>query len=278
MNAHNSPIIDLGNWLEQPAGSYIRAWEQAKLDQLTVDIFGFHALQIGLPQIDALRANRMPHQWQSDCYLRNKNPAEKVAVVHDFAELPFDAQSMDLVVLPHVLEFANEPHQILREVERILIPEGRVIVCGFNRRSLWGARHFGARMIGHSYMPREGEFISSTRMKDWLKLLNMEIEKVEFGCYGFPFKTQQWLERFQFMENLGQQWWPYLGAIYMVQAVKRVKGMHLIGPVRKRKSILSVSPVAVSNRAKKVTHSKHLSHSNHSNYNEKINIQNYAED
>ena len=252
----NDPIIDLGTWLEQPAGSYIRAWEQTLLDQLTADIFGYHALQIGLPQIDALAANRMPHKWMSDDVEPSKihqGEHSSVVLVHDFAELPFDSQSIDLVILPHVLEFAAEPHQVLREVERILIPEGRVIISGFNRSSLWGARQKSGRITGQYFLPKEGEFISAARMKDWLKLLNMEVNQADFGCYAPPYATEKWLDRFSFMEKMGSRWWPYFGAVYMVQAIKRVKGMHLVGPVLKRKRFPRGHAVQVANKMKNQT-------------------------
>ncbi|MFZ6772579.1 class I SAM-dependent methyltransferase [Undibacterium sp. SXout7W] len=247
-------IIDLSTWLEQPAGRYILDWEQVLFDELTVDIFGFNALQIGLPQINALRASRMPYRWCSDVAVSSQGLGsllQKIAIVHDFTELPFDSHSVDLVVLPHVLEFAKEPHQILREVERILIPEGRLIVSGFNRNSLWGARQFTGRIRGHYFLPQEGEFISFPRLKDWLKLLNMEVERSDFGCYVPPFSTEKWLNRYQFMEKAGQRWWPFFGAVYMLQAVKRVKGMHLIGPVRKSKRVSRASVMPVTNKAKK---------------------------
>ena len=249
----NDSIIDLESWLEQPVGSYIRAWEQTLLDHLTADIFGYHALQIGLPQIDALAANRMPHKWMSDDIEPSKlrdGKHSSVVLVHDFAELPFDSQSIDLVILPHVLEFAAEPHQVLREVERILIPEGRVIISGFNRASLWGARQKTGRLTGQYFLPKEGEFISAARMKDWLKLLNMEVNQANFGCYVPPFETEKWLKRFSFMEKMGHRWWPYFGAVYMVQAIKRVKGMHLIGPVLKRKRLPRGHAVQVANKMK----------------------------
>ena len=136
--ASEKSIIALDGWLQTPAGLYVRAWEQQCLDSLTVDIFGFNAVQIGLPQLDALAASRMPSKWLLDARLPSRPPQEsRLTLVSAFDELPFDSQSLDLVVLPHVLEFAAEPHQVLREVERVLIPEGRVIVCGFNPASLW---------------------------------------------------------------------------------------------------------------------------------------------
>jgi SAM-dependent methyltransferase len=172
-------------------------------------------------------------------------------VVHDFAELPFDTHSIDLIVLPHVLEFASEPHQILREVERVLIPEGRVIISGFNRASLWGARQAMGRLSKNYFLPKNGEFIGHPRLKDWLKLLDMEVGSSDFGCYAPPFKTEKWLQRYGFMEKAGQRWWPYLGAVYMLQAVKRVKGMHLIGPAWKQKRVSHAHALPVANKSKK---------------------------
>ncbi|CAN5407402.1 class I SAM-dependent methyltransferase [soil metagenome] len=244
-------IIALGPWLETPAGSYLRAWEQARLDELTVDIFGFNAMQIGMPQINALQANRMTNKWLSDTRVSAQPRAGNlvpVVVVHDFAELPFASQSLDLVVLPHVLEFAEEPHQVLREVERVLIPEGQLIVSGFNPASLWGARQVAGRISGTHYLPREGEFISLPRLKDWLKLLNMEVNPGHFGCYAPPVVTEKWLNRFSFMEKAGNRWWPYFGAVYMLQAIKRIKGMRLIGPVWSKQNAAAPQGVPATNK------------------------------
>ncbi|HEX8957434.1 MAG TPA: methyltransferase domain-containing protein [Burkholderiaceae bacterium] len=248
-------IIALGPWLETQAGSYVRAWEEARLDELTADIFGFNAIQIGLPQIDALRSNRMQSKFLSDTHLPATEAAEgrpRVAVVHDFAELPFASQSLDLVVLPHALEFADEPHQVLREVERVLIPEGQVIVCGFNPASLWGARQVTGRLTGSHFLPLDGEFIGLPRIKDWLKLLGFEVNRGHFGCYAPPFTSEKWLNRFAFMEKAGDRWWPYFGAVYILQAVKRVRGMHLVGPALKRKTAKAAQGVPVANQLRKI--------------------------
>ena len=226
-----NPIIALGPWLDSAPGVYVRQWEQACLDQLTADIFGFNAMQIGLPQINALHANRMPNKWLADTHVTQASGRiASVAIAHDLAELPFASQSLDLVILPHVLEFSSEPHQVLREVERVLIPEGQLIICGFNPVSLWGVRQLSGSLSGAPFLPLDGEFISMPRLKDWLKLLNMEVSRGHFGCYAPPCRTEKWLQRFSFMEGAGQHWWPFLGAVYVVQAIKRVKGMRLIGP------------------------------------------------
>jgi SAM-dependent methyltransferase len=246
-------IIALGPWLDTPVGTYVRAWQQARLDMLTADIFGFNAVQIGLPEINALQANRMPNKWLTDTQLpvATEGMQSPIVVVHDFAELPFASQSLDLVVLPHVLEFAEEPHQVLREVERVLIPEGQVIICGFNPASMWGLRQVAGRLTGAHFLPQDGEFISFPRLKDWLKLLNMEVNRGHFGCYSPPCMTEKWLTRFAFMERAGDKWWPYLGAVYIVQAIKRVRGMRLIGPAWAKKPATAPQGVPATNRIHK---------------------------
>lgn len=251
---NEKPIIALGPWLETPPGSYVREWQQARLDMLTADIFGFNAMQIGLPQIAALKANRMPNKWLTDSCLPSANEdgtPSPIVVVHDFAELPFASQSLDLIVLPHVLEFAAEPHQVLREVERVLIPEGQVIISGFNPASMWGLRQVAGRLSEKHFLPQNGEFISLPRLKDWLKLLNMEVNPGHFGCYAPPCTTDKWLQRFSFMESAGERWWPFLGAVYIVQAIKRVRGMRLIGPAWSRKPATAAHGVPATNRIHK---------------------------
>lgn len=246
-------IIALDNWLQSPAGAYVRAFEQACLDELTVDIFGFNALQIGVPQLDALAASRMPNKWQAATRTSNADELAfavggKIAVAVDVEELPFATASLDLVVLPHVLEFALEPHQVLREVERVLIPEGQVIICGFNPASLWGMRQGVRRVTRSDYLPESGEFISMPRLKDWLKLLNLGVTRSHFGCYAPPCRTAHWLSRFSMMESAGARWWPYLGAVYVVHAIKRVKGMHIIGPAWNKKASKRSAAVPAANR------------------------------
>ena len=59
----NAEIIGLTDWLKTPPGAYLLDWERVRFDEAVSDVFGYHALQLGLPQLDALQANRMPHKW-----------------------------------------------------------------------------------------------------------------------------------------------------------------------------------------------------------------------
>jgi SAM-dependent methyltransferase len=153
-------IAGFSAWLETPQGQYVLGWEQARLDNLLADIFGFNAVQIGFPQVDFLRANRMPFRFYCCDHAG-------VAVKSDPHHLPFATNSLDLVVLPHVLEFDANPHQILREVDRVLVPEGSAVVTGFNPFSLWGVRRLIAGR--HGPAPWQGRYISVPRLRDWFR-------------------------------------------------------------------------------------------------------------
>lgn len=259
--SHRESIIALSKWLETAPGRYVLAWEQREFDALVADIFGFNAVQIGLMELQALRSNRMPFVFAaaepvadetkplSDAAVVCRDGASKaVARIHiSLEELPFASQSMDLVVLPHALEFAEDPHRVLREVERVLMPEGQVVISGFNPISLWGLRQIVGRTFDAPFLPREGQFLALPRLKDWLKLLGFEVHRGHFGCYRPPFSAERWQARFGFMEGFGDRWWSYCGAVYMVHAVKRVQGMKLIGPAwkeRKRMPVAALQPSA----------------------------------
>lgn len=217
------------------------------MDLAVADIFGFHALQLGLAELDALAANRMPHRW-----LATHVATVGASIVTDFSALPFPANSLDLVVLPHALELTADPHTTLREVERVLVPEGRVVICGLNPLSLWGLRqrraHFYHRLgFGHMFLP-QGEFIGYWRLRDWLRLLGFEVEVSRFGCYRPALSREKWLQRFAWMDWAGRRWWPILGAVYFLVAVKRVHGMTLLSPAWKTSKGLTSAPVSIANK------------------------------
>jgi SAM-dependent methyltransferase len=257
----------LTDWLKTPPGEYLLAWERAQFDQTVSDVFGYHALQLGFAELDALRANRMPHQWLAvpslqhalsrrtalDASGSRQNAQALAALVTDASALPFAANSLDLLVLPHTLELSQDPHATLREAERVLVPEGRVVISGFNPTSLWAMRqrraHFYQR-FGKSalFLPEAGDFIGYWRLRDWLRLLNFEVESGRFGCYRPAFETDKWLARCAWMDKAGGRWWPIFGAVYFLVAVKRVRGMRLLEPAWKTRKVVASAPAVVANK------------------------------
>jgi len=231
----------LSEWFATPQGGYVLSREQAYFDRTVSDMFGFNALQLGLPEHDFLRSSRMPLRLTGA-----DQAGAQVMLCSD--ELPFDCDSLDLVLLPHILEFAEHPHQILREVERVLMPEGNLIISGFNPRSLWGLRNtLGGlrRALGSKQdYPWGGHFIALPRLKDWLELLGFEVVGGRFAAYAPPFHQAKWLERFAFMEAAGDRWWAVSGGVYFLHAVKRVQGMRLIKPQWNAGLVRKLLPVA----------------------------------
>ncbi len=222
-------IVELAEWLNTPAGQYVQRWEQKKVDAMVANVFGYHAIQVGLPHYDFLQANRIPYKGRTRLCGEAEPNLPGAALFAEPENLPFDSQSIDLLVLPHVLECSTAPHQVLREAERVLMPEGRVVISGFNPWSLWGAHE---RVPGlDPIMPVPAHMqVSLARLKDWFKLLSFEVDRGHFGCYAPPCLSNKWLERWAFMEAAGDRWWPVCGAVYMVSAVKRVAGVRLVGP------------------------------------------------
>ena len=224
-NSNDTPSVerrrDARPWYDTPLGRYVLEREQVYIDNAVSDIFGFNALQCNLPQYDLLRASRIPHHF-------TLGPYRPARLISDFDCLAVANQSIDLVLLPHVLEFSSAPHQILREVERVLIPEGHVLITGFNPFSLWGAYHALHRR-GDEY-PWRGKFISLLRLKDWLALLGFEVVAGKLACYAPPLQSEKWRAHFNFMEAAGDRWWPLGGGVYSLLAKKRVHSMRVILP------------------------------------------------
>ena len=214
-------------------------WELAQFDNAVDDAFGYRAVQVGLPATDFLRRNRIPFRFGVAL-----EPGAAVAA--DPLQLPLASQRADLVVLPPSLATPSAPHHVLREAERVLMPEGQLVVSGFNPLSLWRLRQmFSGR---HADAPWDARFISLLRLRDWLRLLGFELNGGVFGCYAPPCAQPKWLARFAFMEKAGARWWPIAGGVYVVRAIKRVQGMRLVTPAwrkeRARRRRALAAPIA----------------------------------
>jgi SAM-dependent methyltransferase len=219
------PSTTLAQWFATDLGNYLLAREQAYFDQAVADIFGYHAVQVGLPECPFLAQSRIASRWTLDY----DPPADVIADPHG---LPFAENALDLIVLPHALEFTDDPHLMLREAYRVIRPEGQIVIAGFNPFSLYGAkRYFGRAQTP----PWNGNFIALYRLKDWLTLLGFEVVGGRLDAYAPPFTSQKWLHRFSFLEAAGDRWWPISGGVYFLRATKKVLGMRVLTPAWERR-------------------------------------------
>ncbi len=216
------------HWIESPLGSWLLEQEQCWMDESLEDIFGYNALQIGPAKLDSLRSNRIQCKarlcFSSKTTKKNRYPNTLIVSPE---LLPLESQSIDLLVLSHVFESVKNPHQFLREAERVLIPEGKLIICGFNSFSLWAVyRKFNK----DEFIEGMNNWIGISRLKDWCELLDLKIVGGEYSTYLPPINSKRWIKKFQWMEHAGARWWPTTGAVYYLTAIKRNSSINLIEP------------------------------------------------
>lgn len=216
----------LREWFDSSLGRSVQAQESHRLREVLPTLYGTVAVQLGqLGCHDLLEASNAPAH-----FLLDRLPDAGARAVQGLPELlPFDARSVDLVLLPHTLDFCQDPHQVLREVTRVLTPEGHAVILGFNPLSLWGLRRLFLKP------PREapwcGRFLSLARVKDWLRLLDFEVTHGQMLYYRPPLASEAFRERTYFLDMMGDRWWPMMAGVYLLAAKKRVVGMTPLKPV-----------------------------------------------
>ena len=216
-----SSIALLNEWFRSEPGSIVAAVEHRLLGHILPDLFGYHIVQLGCHHTDGLIASsRISHRILVD--LSNAAHADVQMQCQDDA-LPIAAGAIDVLVLPHVLEFAGDPRRVLREADRVLIGEGHIVILGFNPWSLHGLWSLLWRWQGHA--PWSGNFISGARVKDWLQLLGFDIVHFSRASFRPPMRRAGFNHRLEFIENLGAFCWPGLGNVYLVVGKKRVEGI-----------------------------------------------------
>ncbi|RMG34872.1 MAG: class I SAM-dependent methyltransferase [Gammaproteobacteria bacterium] len=226
-----APPERLREWLPGAAGRRLIAAEEALLRRFVEGLFGYY-----LVSVEGLGADLRPLH---ECPVRHKlrlAPSEEEGgdIVARAEQLPLRSDTIDAVVLHHSLDFSADPHLVLREVERVLIAEGRVVILGFNPFSLWGVWRLLLR--GRSTGPWCGHFLSYRRVVDWLGLLGFDVEYTDVAAFVPPL-PQRWEGRFAGVERLARRYLPMFAGVYVIRAVKRVS---TVTPVRLRWQALRV--------------------------------------
>lgn len=244
------------DWISSTAGQYLQASEKPLFDQAVADLFGFNALQLGSMPLDLLANSRMPNRYKAVSTEAGAMPdsAHQVSVVCSEDFLPFAEMSLDLLLLPHQLEFSDRPHQTLREAARVIMPDGHLIITGFNPVSAWGACAFIKRLFCKQlHYPWHARLIGFNRLKDWLTLLGFELVSVHRCCHVPPIENAAWHKRLLFMDKLGQHGFSSLAGVYFIVAKKRVPGMTPIKPNWKQSgatNLLRARPKSISRTTK----------------------------
>ena len=238
----------LSKWFQSPLGKIVYAQELQQLEEILPKLFGYHIVQCGYyAELDYLKSSRVANK--TILFLENsefRNNIKK-AIRTNTEELPIAMDSIDVLLLPHVLEYSKDTHKLLREMERVLICEGHAVIIGINPLSLWGL--WQLFFCWWNKMPWGGQLVSVSKLKDWLSLLDFECERVNYFFFSPPFSNTTLLKKFLPLERLGKYCYPIFGGLYIVVAKKRVAP---ISPIKvnwkKRRTILSTEFVEPTSR------------------------------
>lgn len=221
-------------WFDGPLGRSLQTIEAHGLRAVLPSLYAATALQLGyIGDVDLLDGSTAPTRIVFDVCA-----AARCAGVRGVPEaLPFASKSANLILLPHTLDFAADPHQVLREVDRVLMPEGHVIILGFNPLSLWGLwRLF---LFRDDAVPWCAHFLRLMRVKDWLALLDLDPVFGTMLYYRPPVERTRMRERLAFMERAGDRWWPLGAGVYLLVARKRDLMLTPVRPRWTRRRVLS---------------------------------------
>jgi SAM-dependent methyltransferase len=213
------------DWYLSETGQYLLAELETRLNPMLATTFGYYSLQVGCVGLaDRLQqACRIKHQF-------TLGEADQEAHIQASPSmLPIASDSVDLVVLMHHLSNTSEPHAILREAFRILIPEGKLVIIDFNPKSLWGLRHFFQSWLEH--VPFKGHFYTASRIDDWMRLLGFDQNRLYRVGYLPPIQKPSLIRHLSWLEKGMRNWLPLFGALNMMVYSKSISPMT---PVRHR--------------------------------------------
>lgn len=215
-------------WYASYAGQEALAQLKFQVDQLSNDIFGYYALELGaLVGTTSLLSQSRISTKLSLSPQAHVNP--DIIAAPD--QLPLDFQSLDLVVAAHVLDESVQPHQVLRELERVLMPEGHCILIGFNPISWRGV------LQRLPWKPKAAtHYRHVLRVKDWLNVLGFEV----LAIYTLKAKRHDnsnvkktlWQRLKSGWQRVEQTYQLFSSPLYIIHAQKKVAHLTMITPKR----------------------------------------------
>lgn len=226
-------------WFDGPLGWRVLR-EEAALARLALDdVFGFELLQVGAwgPSPHLLGGARTQHTT-----LLAPEMSPGVTLRAPLQSLPFPSDSIDAIFLPHTLELVEDPYAVLREAERVLCADGCLMICGFNPFSGWGARRlFGQYFRRPAFPPQTRRMLSERRMRDWMALLDFEVENV-YGYLGpLPItRRPRKMADGSVQQGEYRARRPLTAGAYLLKARKRVQTLTLVRPRRRVRQLVLV--------------------------------------
>ncbi|MFT6791377.1 MAG: SAM-dependent methyltransferase [Cellvibrionaceae bacterium] len=219
VSALSQAQASIQQWFSSPLGQQVLTAEQQTLDRIMPEIYGYHLMQLSvLNDVTLSSLSPVTHHFSLGVTEKSGQPA-----VAEFEQLPIEAESVDTVLLHHVLEYSTKPHQLLREAAYTIIPNGYLIIVGFNPISPLAVK----KQWGRLFSPRAHwryHGIGHGRLSDWLRVLNFEPVFLQFGFHGLPFAKGH----HKAIDSAIGRALPFSGVYYVIAARKSISPMKLI--------------------------------------------------
>lgn len=191
-----------------------RQWQAEKqcLHQLLARSGVQHALELGVaPPLLAHDSIRHRIGWAPQRELA-EHPSTLICRPE---ALPLADESLELVVVHHLLEVAPQPTHMLREAARVTSDSGRLILIGWHPLGIAGP----ARLKRcHERFYQRSRWLTPGRLRDWLRFIDFNIERIDY-CGFVPFEnTPDWL----LMEHWGRRHNLPLGRAWIISAKRQM--------------------------------------------------------
>ncbi len=232
----------MSQWYRSALGTELIDYERKLIARGISGRFGSSMVQLDSGFHEALFEKRLFGSGVIVSQLENRALCPVVCARPE--SLPFQPESLDMLLMHHTLDICENPYQAVREAAIALKPGGLLIILGFNPYSLWGIRAMiQGRKRGLGIW--NSRFIRAGRVEDWMNLLDFEVERHEKQVFIPPMTRPAWLKRADYGHRIQKRILPFTGGVYLLVGYKQVLGKL---PLGERKSPLSfLDPVVHAN-------------------------------
>ncbi|MEH6617757.1 MAG: class I SAM-dependent methyltransferase [Porticoccus sp.] len=246
------PLADaqtsLDSWFQTHHGQYLLQREREALIQVMPELGAHRMMRLGVTSNQLLTGefNHL-HSFSIGAQSDTQTDCEVTA---DYDSLPLPSETVDTVLLHHSLEFSQYPHEVLKEVARVLTPCGHLVLVVLNPISLFGLAKWPARLLSSQAIWRHHN-LRHRRLLDWLRLLNCQPISAVSGSFPLPVQWPRTDDQVGFTERIGQKYRLPWGAFYIVVARKYVARPTSPGPRRWKSIGIPVVPAVKKNSVSK---------------------------
>lgn len=237
---HDEARLARESWLDSELGRYLLDVERRLIERKLPELFGFHLMQLGISRQTMLfESSVIRHKFA----LAGAPGGPGVSALAEPEQLPIESDSVDVVILHHALEFSDNPHQLLREAARVIVPHGSLLIVGFNPWSAFGLRAVAGRPFGNPVWG--SKLLGARRVADWLALLDFALDSTQYGFHSLPLNHAGMLQRLSGLDRLGEKWSLPWGSVYVIHACKQVSPLiPLRQPRRRARPRIAAVPLA----------------------------------